>query len=162
MTELTPELFRKASGYWATGVSIITSCDTDSTPYGLTMNAVTSLSLTPPLFLICVDNKSDTFEPLRRSRVFCINILSSTQQALSNAFAKKGPNKFDGVAFTRGVTNAPLLDGTLLCIECRVTDIFPGGDHQIVVGEVCNLRLPESDTIDPVLYYKGRYASVAS
>ena len=67
MTDVTTDSFRKACGYWASGVSIVTTVDTDGKLYGLTMNAVTSLSLTPPLFLICVDNKSDTIEPLRRS-----------------------------------------------------------------------------------------------
>ncbi|MSR15432.1 MAG: flavin reductase [Gammaproteobacteria bacterium] len=162
MSELTPELFRKASGYWATGVSIVTTCDLDQTPYGLTMNSVTSVSLTPPLFLICVDNKSDTLEPMRRSGVFCINVLSLGQHALSNGFAKKNPNKFEGVEFDRGVTGAPRLHGRLMAIECAVTASHAGGDHQIFIGEVRAITLPEVEGAEPLLYFRGGYAQVLS
>jgi 3-hydroxy-9,10-secoandrosta-1,3,5(10)-triene-9,17-dione monooxygenase reductase component len=162
MSDITPELFRKASGYWATGVSIVTTCDVDQTPYGLTMNSVTSVSLAPPLFLICVDNKSDTLEPMRRSGVFCINVLSLGQEALSNSFAKKNPNKFEGVGFDRGITGTPLLHGRLMAIECEVTSSHPGGDHQIFVGEVRSITLPNTDDLAPLLYFRGGYSQVAS
>ncbi len=162
MTELTPENFRKACGYWATGVSIVTTRDVDETPYGLTMNAVTSLSLTPALFIVCVDNKSDTLEPMKRSGVFCINVLSAGQQDLSNNFSKKSPNKFEGVGFERGSTGSPMLDGRLMAIDCQVTAVHPGGDHHIFVGEVRAVTFPDSDTIEPLLYYRGRYAEVLS
>ena len=160
MSELSPELFRKACGYWATGVSIVTTVDVDDKPYGLTMNAITSLSLTPPLFLICVDNKSDTLEPMRRSGVFGINVLSLGQHELSNSFAKKNPSKFDGVGFERGHTGVPLLHDHVLAIECRVSATYPGGDHQIFVGEVLHISLPEPDNALPVLYFRGRYAAL--
>lgn len=160
MTDLTPDNFRKACGYWATGVSIVTTRDVDQTPYGLTMNAVTSLSLTPPMFIICVDNKSDTLEPMKRSGVFCINVLSSGQQDLSNSFAKKNPNKFDGVVFERGITGSPMLHGRLMAIDCAVTAVHPGGDHHVFIGEVRAITLPESDALEPLLYYRGRYAKV--
>ncbi len=162
MTALTPEIFRKACGYWASGVSIVTTCDIDQTPYGLTMNAVTSLSLTPALFVICVDNKSDTLEPMQRSGVFCINVLSAGQQVLSNSFAKKNPNKFDGVGFERGTTGAPMLDGRLMAIDCQVSAVHPGGDHHIFVGEVRAISLPASAELAPLLYYQGRYAELTA
>ena len=162
MTDMTPDSFRKACGYWASGVSIVTTADTDGKLYGLTMNAVTSLSLTPPLFLICVDNKSDSLEPLRRSGVFCINVLSEAQQALSNSFAKKNPHKFEGVAHTLGSTGAPLLDGHLLAIECTVAASYPGGDHQIFVGDIRAISIPREEGIGPVIYYRGRYAALTA
>ncbi len=162
MSDLSPELFRKACGYWATGVSIVTTVDTDGKPYGLTMNAVTSLSLTPPLFIICVDNKSDTLEPMRRSGVFGINVLGLGQQDLSNSFAKKNPNKFDGVEFDRGHTGAPVLHGHVLAIECRVSASYPGGDHQIFVGEVHHISLPDPENAQPILYFRGRYAALGA
>ena len=89
-TLISPENFRKASGLWATGVSIVTTVDGDGTPFGLTMNSVTSLSLDPPLYLVNLDKGSDTLNALLVSRAFCINVLASDQQPLSNAFAKKG------------------------------------------------------------------------
>jgi flavin reductase (DIM6/NTAB) family NADH-FMN oxidoreductase RutF len=161
MNDITPELFRKASGNWTTGVSVVTTSDVDGKPYGLTMNAVTSLSLNPPLFLICVDNRSDTLEPIRRSGVFCINVLEAAQQAVSNAFAKKGDDKFGGVSYERGVTGAPLLTGRLMAIECQVSAYHEAGDHKIFVGEVKNIDVNPDETAQPLLYYRGRYAALA-
>lgn len=158
---ITPETFRRASGLWATGVSIVTTVDGAGKPYGLTMNAVTSLSLNPPMFIVCVDNNSDTLAPMRDSKVFCINVLASSQQDLSNRFAKKGDEKFNGVAHAPGATGAPLLDGALLCIECRVSDIVAGGDHQIMLGEVQRIVSNDSADIEPLLYFGGRYAALA-
>ena len=162
MTELTPDNFRKACGHWATGVSVITACDTDGKGYGLTMNGITSLSLDPALFIICVDNKSETLEPIRRSGAFAINVLASGQQDLSNRFAKKGPDKFDGVPHTKGSSGSPLLDGRLMAIECTVQEIHAGGDHQIIVGHVQALSLPESEDLQPLLYYRGKYAALGA
>ena len=163
MTEnaITPEEFRRASGLWATGVSIVTTVDADGKAYGLTMNAVTSLSLNPPMFIVCVDNHSDTLAPMRDSRVFCINVLASTQQELSNRFAKKGDDKFNGIPHACGATGAPLLDGALLCIECEVGTIVDGGDHQIMLGEVKRIVTSTEPGVEPLLYFGGRYAGLA-
>jgi len=157
---ITSEQFRRASGLWATGVSIVTTVDTAGKPYGLTMNAVTSLSLSPPMFIVCVDNNSDTLAPMRESKVFCINVLASAQQDLSNRFAKKGEEKFSGVAHSAGSTGAPVLEGALLSIECAISSIVPGGDHQIMLGEVRRIVTNESADIEPLLYFGGRYAAV--
>jgi flavin reductase (DIM6/NTAB) family NADH-FMN oxidoreductase RutF len=158
---ITPDTFRRASGLWATGVSIVTTVDGAGKPYGLTMNAVTSLSLNPPMFIVCVDNNSDTLAPMRASKVFCINVLASTQQDLSNRFAKKGDEKFNGVAHAAGATGAPLLEGALLAIECSVSDIVAGGDHQIMLGQVQRIVTNDSPGIEPLLYFGGRYAALA-
>ncbi|MBK6660930.1 MAG: flavin reductase family protein [Proteobacteria bacterium] len=157
---ITPDTFRRASGLWATGVSIVTTVDGAGKPYGLTMNAVTSLSLNPPMFIVCVDNNSDTLAPMRDSKVFCINVLASTQQDLSNRFAKKGDEKFNGVAHAAGATGAPLLAGALLSIECAVTRIVPGGDHQIMLGEVQRIVTSDDAAGEPLLYFGGRYAAL--
>lgn len=155
---MTPEEFRRACGHWASGVSIITTRDLDGKPYGLTMNAVTSLSLDPPLFLICVDNNSDTLARLKRSGIFCINILQRDQQSLARTFAAKGADKFGEVAFEWGRSGSPLLVGRLLAIECRIDAVYPGGDHHIVVGAVTAIDSPAADAAAPLLYYRGRYA----
>jgi len=160
MSTFTADEFRKACGYWASGVSIVTTRDTDGKPYGLTMNAVTSLSLDPPLFVICVDNKSETLEPMKRSRIFGINVLASDQQPLSNAFAKKNPDKFADVSFEWGNLGAPLLTGRLLGLECAVTAIYPEGDHHIFVGKVEGLTPSDDAEAAPLLYYRGRYAAL--
>lgn len=157
---ITPEEFRRASGLWATGVSIVTTVDTAGTPFGLTMNAVTSLSLNPPMFIVCVDNNSDTLAPMVDTRVFCINVLASAQQDLSNQFAKKGGDKFNGIPHARGVTGAPLLAGALLCIECEIGNIVAGGDHQIMLGTVRRIVADTDPGAEPLLYFGGKYAAL--
>jgi flavin reductase (DIM6/NTAB) family NADH-FMN oxidoreductase RutF len=157
---ITSEQFRRACGLWATGVSIVTTTDAAGRPYGLTMNAVTSLSLQPPMFVVCVDNGSDTLKPMCESRVFCVNVLTSAQQELSNRFARKGGEKFAGVDYSIGSTGAPVLAGALVSVECAVSAIVPGGDHQIVCGEVHRIVVNESAAAEPLLYYCGRYGRV--
>lgn len=157
---ITPDEFRRASGLWATGVSIVTTVDVAGKPFGLTMNAVTSLSLNPPMFVVCVDNNSDTLGPMSASRVFCINVLAGNQQELSNRFAKKGEDKFSGIGHARGITGAPLLDGALLAIECEIANIVAGGDHQIMLGKLRRIVTNEAPGVEPLLYFGGRYASL--
>ena len=152
--------FRTACGLWASGVSIVTTVDADGKPFGLTMNAVTSLSLDPPMFLVCVDSGSDTLKAMLDSGVFCVNVLTQAQQELSNRFAKKGDDKFSGVGYVAGRTGAPILANTLLSVECSVSDVLAGGDHQIFCGEVKSVFANDSAEAEPLLYYRGRYGSV--
>lgn len=163
MSDSTPSAddFRRACGLWATGVSIVTTADSSGTPYGLTMNAVSSLSLDPPMFLVCVDRGSDTLAPMLESRAYCVNVLTSAQEDLSNRFAKKGAGKFEGVAYQAGVGGVPVIDHVLLAVECSVASVLDGGDHHIVCGEVKNLRRGADDAT-PLLYYGGRYAAITS
>lgn len=161
-TTITPEDFRKASGFWATGVSIISTADASGKPFGLTMNSVTSLSLDPPLYLVNVDNGSDTLTALLESKTFCINVLANDQQALSNKFAKKGDDKFQDVEYVLGDSGAPRLAGCLMNIDCHIDAVHPGGDHQIVVGEVLEIVMADPELgVKPLLFYGGRYGEVA-
>lgn len=161
-TVITADQFRKACGLWATGVSIVTSVDHERRPFGLTMNAVTSLSLDPPMFLVCVDRASDTLKAIQETGIFCVNVLAQGQEELSNRFAKKGDNKFSGVKFRNGSTGAPILTGALLAIECTVEAAFPGGDHEIFCGKVERIETEQSVSTEPLLYYDGRYGGVVS
>ena len=161
-TKITPEDFRKASGLWATGVSIVTAVDKAGVPFGLTMNSVTSLSLDPPLYLVNVDNGSDTLAPMLETRAFCINVLAADQQNFSNRFAKKGDDKFQAVEYVSGATGAPRLTGSLMSIDCEISAVHPGGDHQIVVGEVIEIVAADvTASVKPLLYFGGRYANVS-
>ena len=160
MTVINADDFRRACGLWATGVSIVTSVDGQGKPFGLTMNAVTSLSLDPPMFLVCVDKGSDTLKAILDSGVFCVNVLAQGQQALSDRFAKKGDDKFSGIEHEAGSTGAPVLAGTLLAIECTVKAVLPGGDHEIFCGEVEQVRADHAESAEPLLYYGGQYGAV--
>ncbi|MCP5198549.1 MAG: flavin reductase family protein [Gammaproteobacteria bacterium] len=159
-TSITADLFRRACGLWATGVSIVTTADTAGKPYGLTMNAVSSLSLDPPMMLVCVDKGSDTLAPMLASRVFCVNVLTSAQQDLSNRFAKKGHDKFEAVAWHPGTVGAPVLAHTLVSIECEIADVVTGGDHEICCGVVRDIIANDSVDVEPLLYYGGRYGAL--
>jgi len=143
------------SGLWATGVAVITTVGANGKYYGLTVNGLTSLSLDPPLFLICMDRKSHTVQPLNESKVFCINILAAGQQEIARRFATKGDHKFDRVAVVRGDSGAPLIAGSLASLECRVRDAVEGGDHMVYIGDVLTAHAAEGE---PLLFYRGGFS----
>lgn len=159
--QISADDFRKASGLWATGVSIVTTVDKAGKPYGLTMNSVTSLSLEPPLYVVNLDKGSDTLTVLENGGGFCINVLASDQQDLSNRFAKKGDNKFEGVEYTSGYAEVPCIVGALMSIQCSVEAMHEGGDHSIVVGRVQDITHQDPEKVKPLLYYRGRYAEIS-
>src|SRR5438094_4462451 len=117
---IEPSELRKVMGCFATGVTVITTCDQRGKPYGLTANAVTSLSLEPPLLLICVDRKAETFPHFFDSKIFVLNILSAEQEEISRRFARTGGDKFAGIAYRVGHLDTPILEGTLGHVECRI------------------------------------------
>src|SRR5947208_6932910 len=132
---IDPSELRKVMGCFATGVTVITTRYQSVNPYGLTPNAVTSLSLTPPLLLICVDRKAETYPPFFDSKTFVLNTLAEDQEAISRRFATTGGDKFRGLEFELGRFGTPILAGTLGHVECRIIDTLEGGDHVIHIGE---------------------------
>jgi flavin reductase (DIM6/NTAB) family NADH-FMN oxidoreductase RutF len=151
-------VMRRVAGYFATGVAVVTTRDESGRVYGLTMNAVSSLSLDPSLFLICVDRTSKSLCALLESEVFAINFLAREQEELSRVFASKVEDKFAGVGYHTSLTGAPLLDGALAAVECSVIDTYPGGDHVIVSGQVENVEITGGE---PLLFYQGGYAGLS-
>lgn len=149
-----PQAFRDVSGRFATGVCVITSM-TDAGPSGLTANAVSSLSLRPPLMLVCFDNEARTLATVRRSGRFGVQFLARDQDGIAARFASKEPEdvKFEGVDWSER-SGVPALDGCLGGLACSLNDLIPGGDHVIAVGEV--LDLWESPG-EPLLFYRGDY-----
>ena len=148
---------RNAMGLFATGVSIITTKDASGKPFGLTANAFSSLSLDPPMLLICVDKGVDFYAWFDESKVFGVNFLSLAQEELSTRFATKGLEKFEGLSYSVGELGVALLDGALAHFECRVAHAYEGGDHTIYVGEVQRLVTMEGD---PLLFFQGKYRSL--
>jgi flavin reductase (DIM6/NTAB) family NADH-FMN oxidoreductase RutF len=145
---------RRVMGHFATGVTIITTISKDGTPYGLTANAFMSVSLEPPLLLISVDKKAESYVYFEESKVFTVNILSDNQEGLSRKFAVSGGNKFEAVAYRRGANNVPILEDTLGHIECRLYATYDGGDHTLHLGEVLEAETREGR---PLLFYRGGY-----
>ena len=151
---ITPDDFRNVLGHFASGVTIVTACDAEQRPTGLTASAFCSVSLDPPLVLICVDHKSQSFPHIRESGRFGINILPQAHEPLSRRFASSRLDKFDGVPFTLGALGVPLIDQALAHLECRTVSAHVEGDHTIFVGRVEAVGVGEGD---PLLYFRGRY-----
>lgn len=152
---IDPRELRNVMGHFATGVTIITTRDVSGKPFGLTANAFSSLSLDPPLVLICVDKKVDCYACFDQSKVFVVNILSEGQDHLSTRFATKGIEKFEGVAVRQGNLGVPLLEGAVAHIECTLTSAYEGGDHTIYVGEIQSVAASGDR---PLLFFKGKYS----
>ncbi len=150
---------RLAMGQFATGVTVITTRDRSGRPFGSTANAVTSVSLRPPLVLACLRQESETLAALLQRRRFAINVLHSSQAELSDRFANRAsPDTWDSVAH-RSAEGIPLLDGAIATLECELHDVADGGDHAVVVGHVVALEHAESDA-DPLLFYGGSYRCI--
>jgi flavin reductase (DIM6/NTAB) family NADH-FMN oxidoreductase RutF len=145
---------RNIMGHFATGVTVITTKNVDGKPFGLTANAFTSLSLDPPLVLICVDKTVDCYACFEESKVFVVNFLSEDQEHLSRRFATKGIEKFEGVPYRLGECGVPLLDGAMGYIECKLLNGYDGGDHTIYVGEILSAAASGDR---PLLFFKGKY-----
>ncbi|MBI3654563.1 MAG: flavin reductase family protein [Acidobacteria bacterium] len=152
------EEFRAALGRFASGVTVVTSKGEDGGLHGITVSAFSSLSLNPPLILVCIDNRSSLIEHLRDGKFFAVNILSEDQEFHSRRFASKEPKRFDGIGYQEGATGAPALDNALAVLECRVVNTYAGGDHTIVVGEVEATNLSDAK---PLLYFRGGYNQLA-
>jgi flavin reductase (DIM6/NTAB) family NADH-FMN oxidoreductase RutF len=155
---MDPKELRRVMGQFATGVTIVTTRDAEGRPYGLTANAFASLSLDPPLVLICIDRKAETFSHFYASRCFVVNVLTDAQQDLSTRFAKSGGFKFEGVAYETNGVGVPVLDGTLAHIECALVETHEAGDHVIHVGRVENIAVRGGN---PLLFFQGRYRQLA-
>ena len=146
--------FRSLMARFATGVTVITSTGTGG-PAGMTANAVASLSLDPLLVMAGFDLRSRTLAAVRQSRRFAVNVLASDQEEVSRIFASKQPEpeKFTGCTY-RDRGGVPVIDGALAWVCCRVTAVYPGGDHVIVVGEAVQMG---GNGGEPLLFYGGRY-----
>ena len=157
---VSPAQLREAMGQFATGVTVITSVGADGEPAGTTANAVTSLSLEPPLVLVCFDLNSATLAAIRDHGAFAINVLGHRQRHLSANFAKRGlAAVWDGVRHHRGPTGSPRLADVIAIIECTVEHSFPGGDHEIVIGRVRHVE-SNGGGATPLLFWRGRYTSI--
>ena len=152
---VTGDEFRAALAHWASGVAIVTSAAGERI-HGMTVSAFSSVSLAPPLVLICADKTSNTLGVIEASGVFAANILSAEQRALSNLFASKRDEerRFEGLAWRRGATGSPILAGALAVLDCRVVAAHDAGDHVIYVGRVETAEVRQGE---PLLYYGGAY-----
>lgn len=161
---VTPERFRGVLGRFVTGISIMTTVDAEGNPHGMTANALTSVSLEPPLVLVCVDRSAIMADLLERADGFALSFLTVEQEALSTWFATPdrptGAAQFQDLAIGTQATGSPILDECLAWLDCRTWARYDGGDHVIVVGEVVALGETDDRDAAPLLYDRGRYARV--
>ena len=158
---VSPAELRAAMGHFATGVTVITSIGEDGQPVGTTANAVTSLSLEPPLVLVCFDLASSTLRAIRGHGAFAVNVLGHRQRQLSVNFARRGPAAaWEGIRHHHGPTGSPRLDGVIAVVECLVEHSLPGGDHEIIVGRVRHVAT-SGEGAAPLVFWRGGYASIA-
>jgi 3-hydroxy-9,10-secoandrosta-1,3,5(10)-triene-9,17-dione monooxygenase reductase component len=156
-TEVGAAEFRHAMGHFATGVTVVTSIGDDGEPVGTTASAVTSLSLDPPLVLVCFDRTSLTLRAIRSHGAFVVNVLAAPQEHLSANFARRGlAAAWDGIRHRPGPTGSPRLHDVLAALECTVENRMPGGDHEIVVGRVRDVEISAGNAT-PLLYWRGSY-----
>jgi len=148
---------RRVMGHFATGVTVITTISKEGELHGLTANAFTSVSLDPPLLLISVDKKADSYPHFEASKVFTVNILAEDQESLSRKFAVSGGNKFEGVAYRIGANGTPILEGVLSYIECTLYAAYDGGDHTLYLGAIQQAEITEGK---PLLFFRGGYRSL--
>lgn len=150
--------FRSVLGRFASGVTVVTVRDGE-TDHGMTASAFCSLSLVPPLTLVCIDRATRMHEILHHARSFAVNLLAADQEAISRRFAEPPDDqRFDGIGFERGITRAPLLNDALAHIECELEARHDGGDHTIFVGRVVAAVAARDSR--PLLYYRGGYAEL--
>jgi flavin reductase (DIM6/NTAB) family NADH-FMN oxidoreductase RutF len=158
IVSVDPDTFRSVLGRFASGITIVTARDADGRDYGMTISAFCSVSLTPPLVLICVDHEASSHRTILEARHFGVSILAAHQEPLSRRFSGADEDKrFDGIGYMRGLTGAALLDDALAHIECRRVAQYDAGDHTVVIGEV---EAAVAHGHRPLLYYRGGYAQL--
>ncbi|MFD0029454.1 flavin reductase family protein [Streptomyces sp. NPDC127172] len=148
----SPHDFRDVIGHFASGITVV-SARHDGRLWGTTVSAVSSLSLEPPMLVVCMNRQSVTAQAITFSRTFAVNILSETQVATAERFARKGGDKFADVPFSGDPDGPPLLDGSLAILECRVVQEVSGGTHSVFLSEVDRARACEGS---PLAYFRGR------
>ena len=158
---LTDQSLRKLRGLFASGVTVVTTAQ-DGRLRGITVSAFSSLSLDPPLVLLCIVNEASTCDMITESGVFAVNILSDDQEFLAERFAARAPivnERFEGVPYQTAVTGAPILEESIAWYDCRVEAKYDGGDHTIFVGRVAALGFGAASR-QPLLYFANRYAAL--
>jgi flavin reductase (DIM6/NTAB) family NADH-FMN oxidoreductase RutF len=156
-TEFNSRELRDALGAFATGVTVVTT-HSDGRSYGLAASAFTAVSIDPPLILACLPYESHTSEAVQRSGVFAVNILSAEQEPVSRYFATEHPHAAEiwtELPHRRAASGAPVLEGLVAFLDCRLSSSHAAGDHLLLIGEV--LALGHDPRVPPLLLHHGRY-----
>lgn len=156
MTPLDPRALRNAFGTFMTGVTVVTAFDESGAPLGFTANSFASVSIDPPLILVCLANSSQNYDALVNASGFAVNILSETQIDVSNTFARPIEDRFASVSWRRGPRGAPILDDVSAWFDCGMHKNVEAGDHIILIGEVAAF---DYATTPGLGYARGAYVT---
>ncbi|WP_409312106.1 flavin reductase family protein [Pseudomonas putida] len=160
-TAIEPSTFRQALGHYASGITVITSHH-EGEPIGFTCQSFYSVSMSPPLVSFSVMSSSASYPKIRQAGRFTVNILSGEQVGISNQFARRGTNKWQGVEWQESPLGNPIIAGSLHWLDCEIHAEHAAGDHLIVIGEVKALNLQATAATQPLLYFKGQYCNLAA
>lgn len=154
---LDPDAFRAVMGRFATGVTVVTATDPSGRDCGMTVSAFASVSLQPPLVVMCIEHVASMHDVLANGQYFAVNVLSSTQEAIARRFANTGAQQFDGIGYRSGENGVPVLNDVLAFVECKRISSTAAGDHTVIVGETIAASLRDAR---PLLYYRGGFAQL--
>ena len=154
---VTPDEFRSVLGRFPSGVTVVTTKARDGSDEGMTVSAFCSVSLDPPLVLICIEKTASAYDALITAPGFVVNILSATQEQIARRFSIVDIDRFDGVGYSRSQNGLAVLDDVVGIIECATVAMHDAGDHTIIVGEVEATRAQNGT---PLLYYRGGHAQL--
>ncbi len=151
---ISKDEFRAALSRFPSGVTVVTTKDADGRLHGITVSAFASVSLEPPMILVCVDKRAGSHDAFVESGAFVVHILAEADAHHSNKFASPLPDKFDDIEYRNGIEEIPILENALVALECRLAHAHEGGDHTIFVGEVQNAEIKDGN---PLVYWQGDY-----
>jgi len=150
-----PRTLRDALGCFATGVTVVTCVDESGAPAGLTVNSFTSVSLDPPLLLVCLAKPAASSAALVAASHFAVNVLQTGQQPASIRFSTRDQDRFGTTPWSTGEAGAPILKDSMGVFECERYAVHDGGDHHILIGQVVKATFDAQ--LDPLLYFRGSY-----
>lgn len=156
---ITENDFKNALSRFASGVTVVTTRDDSGKFHGITVSAFCSVSISPPMILICIDRSTASHYAFVESGIFAVNVLSQNQQFISNQFASPLQDKFKGVEYRLGEFGLPLIMDCPANLECRVRNVADGGDHTIFIAEIEHSYI---ENADPLIYFRGDYRSIAN
>lgn len=151
--------FRQALGSFASGVTVVTTRGETGEFFGITVSAFSSVSLDPPLIMVCIDKSSGSHDAFSQSGEFVVNILNSQQDLLSNHFASPLEDKFKNIEVEHCESGLPMLPEALVSLECKLADTLDGGDHTIYLGLIEKAHIREGE---PLVYFKGGYRELTT
>jgi flavin reductase (DIM6/NTAB) family NADH-FMN oxidoreductase RutF len=159
---IRPDRYREVMGHFATGITVVTTLEGEQ-PQGITVNALSSVSLEPPLVMVALDRRRFITPTVRAVGRYGVNVLGADQQGLSDCFANApvspGREDFCGASWHRGPTGMPLIDGSIATLECTIVETFSAGDHDLFIGRVDSLE-QHREGVPPLLYFRRRYLRI--